>query len=192
MRQTMTARNFVQEVLHYPQGKGQPPLEVVEALRGLATGKITIDVIKSGREKSLMVRLASGKIIIYRLISQMVYTTSRAAQSPESIVMFIGRLWLERRPEFMQPFLAFLAAFAQEPESPATAAALAEVSQVLLPIVENELTRDYTSDADFTCWFNSVKPLRDVGVLWELTQKPESTLSIAVDSLGFLKRGSKN
>jgi hypothetical protein len=188
MRQTVISRNFVQEILHYPQGKNQPPTEVIVALRGLAAGKITIDVVKSGREKSLVVHLASGEAIIYRLISQMVYTTSRVAQSPESIVLFIGRLWLERRPEFMKPFLAFLAAFAQDPESLATAQALAAVSQVLLPIVE-KLTLDYVknSDADFTCWFNSVQLPRDETVLPELTAKPDSTLSIAIDSLGFLQ-----
>jgi hypothetical protein len=189
MRQTLTTNNFVQEVLHYPQGKGQPPTEVAEALRSLAAGKITIDVVKSGPEKSLVVHLASGEIIFYRLISQQVYTTSRAAQSPESIVLFIGRLWLEQRPEFMKPFLAFLGEFMRDAESLATDQAIAEVSRVLLPIVEKELTLPSTGDTDFTCWFNSINPLRDAPILPELTAEPESTLSIFVDSLGFLKLG---
>jgi hypothetical protein len=190
MRQTLTTDNFVQEVLHYPQGKGQPPTEVVEALRGLAAGNITIDIIKGGPEKSLVVHLASGEIIIYRLSSNMVYTTSRAVQSPESIILFISRLWLEQRPEFMKPFLAFLGAFAQDAQSSATAQALAELSQVLLPIVENELAPvTNNSNVDFVSWFSSVNPLRDAPILPELTAEPESTLSIAVDSLGFLKLG---
>jgi hypothetical protein len=189
MRQTVTPCNFVQEVLHYPQGKNQPPTEVVEVLRGLAAGEITIDVVQAGRQKSLVVRLASGEIIIYRLLTNMIYTTSLSPQSPASVVLFIGRLWLEKRPEFMKPFLAFLGDFMRDAESSATASAIAEVSQVLLPIIENELALDYTAApaGDFLNWFYAVQFPRDEPVLDELTTKPDSTLSIAVDDISFLQ-----
>jgi len=193
MRQTVTPRNFVQEVLHYPQGKNQPPTEVVEALRGLAAGEITIDVIQVRREKSLVVRLASGEVIIYRMLANMIYTTSLSPQSPASVILFIGRLWLEQRPEFMKPFLAFLGDFMRDAESSATASAIAEASRVLLPIIENELTLDHTAAApagDFLNWFYAVQLLRDEPALDELTTKPNSTLSIVVDPLGFLKLGT--
>jgi hypothetical protein len=89
----------------------------------------------------------------------------------------------------MKPFLAFLGEFMRDAESLATDQAIAEVSRVLLPIVEKELTLPSTGDTDFTCWFNSINPLRDAPILPELTAEPESTLSIFVDSLGFLKLG---
>jgi MoxR-like ATPase len=154
-------------------------LNSARAIIHLLEGDAELRYYNGNTEETILAHLRTpDETMLYRLVSNMIYTTASFSQGGESAVLFAARLLINKTPDLAEAYLALLQGLANPLRDQKELDDLMATTcdELMVALAEDLELEKHDNTTDFVNWFNSVSLDRDAKVLDEL--KATGTLDL--------------